>query len=393
MVLRFFRGFTLMLASLLSVVSFCQDAPRLVFADQSVKIINLDNDVLTTIIRQHWRDDDWSEAFRIYTWHAHQNQIHQPLAGYYSVEGMVVYFTPLFPFAAGETYYAELDCGRLWKKSGGLPVGSKLSGGTGNIDLIFTIPAAATGRSFVEAVYPASDSLPANLLRMYIHFSAPMSTGEAYQHIQLKDESGHIVEKSFLIVDQELWDIDRRRFTLLFDPGRIKRGIQSNIDLGTPLQPNHIYRLVIDSSWRDEHGNALSGKFEKRIVVTAPEREKLSSQYWKVIAPEASAKGPLVLQFPRPVDHALAIKYIVITDSFNNVLEGKTMMGDDDRTWAFYPDKPWTGGHYALQISPYLEDPAGNNFNNPFDIDLSVAKRVDSDEPIVISFVVKQEMN
>ncbi len=68
-------------------------------------------------------------------------------------------------------------------------------------------------------------------------------------------------------------------------------------------------------------------------------------------------------------------------------------MEDNDRTWAFYPDKPWTGGHYALQISPYLEDPAGNNFNNPFDIDLSVAKRVDSDEPIVISFVVKAEMN
>ena len=249
MVLRFFRGFTLILASLLSVVSFCQDVPKLVFADQSVKVINLDNDVLTTIIRQHWRDDDWSEAFRIYTWHAHQNQIHQPLAGYYSVEGMVVYFTPLFPFAAGETYYAELDYGRLLKKSGGLAVGSKLSGGTGNIDLIFTIPAGATGRSFVEAVYPASDSLPANLLRMYIHFSAPMSTGEAYQNIQLKDESGHIVEKSFLIVDQELWDSDRRRFTLLFDPGRIKRGIQSNIDLGTPLQPNHVYHLVIDSSW------------------------------------------------------------------------------------------------------------------------------------------------
>ena len=68
-------------------------------------------------------------------------------------------------------------------------------------------------------------------------------------------------------------------------------------------------------------------------------------------------------------------------------------MEDNDRTWVFYPDKPWTGGHYALQISPYLEDPAGNNFNNPFDIDLSVAKRVDSDEPIVISFVVKAEMN
>ncbi len=392
MVLRFFSGFILMLGSLLSVVSFCQEMPKLVFADQSVKLINLDNDVLTTIVRQQWRDEDWSEAFRIYTWHAHQNQIHQPLAGYYSIEGMVVYFTPLFPFAAGETYYAELDYERISKKLSGPTVGTKSSESRRNIALIFAVPVAATPRSFVEAVYPASDSLPANLLRMYIHFSAPMSTGEAYQHIQLKDESGYIVEKSFLIVDQELWDSDRRRFTLLFDPGRIKRGIQSNVDLGMPLQHNQVYRLVIDSTWRDEHGNGLSSNYEKRIVVTPPQREKLSSQDWKIMEPEASSKSPLVVQFPKPLDHALAVKYIVVTDSFNNVMEGKTIM-DDDRTWAFYPDKPWAGGNYTLQISPYLEDPAGNNFNNPFDVDLSVAKRVNSDEPIVISFVVKQEMN
>ncbi len=49
-------------------------------------------------------------------------------------------------------------------------------------------------------------------------------------------------------------------------------------------------------------------------------------------------------------------------------------MTNGDRTWTFYPDKPWTAGHYTLQISPYLEDPAGNNFNNAFDVDLSVSE-------------------
>ncbi len=85
MVLRFFCGFgLLMLGTLLPVMSFGQDGPSLVFADRSVRVVNLDNDVLAAIVRQNWNDEDWNETFRIYTWHAHQNQIHQPLAGHYS---------------------------------------------------------------------------------------------------------------------------------------------------------------------------------------------------------------------------------------------------------------------------------------------------------------------
>ncbi len=393
MVLKFLCGIGIIFGTLLPGMSFGQVGPRLVFVDRSVSVVNMNNDVLAAIVLQNWNDEDWNETFRIYTWHAHQHQIRQSLAGHYHVEGMVVYFTPLFPFAGGETYYAVLDYGRLWKKSRGLPVGDKSNENRESLDLIFAIPASPTSPTFVEVVYPASDTLPANLLRMYIHFSAPMSTGEAYQHIQLQDERGHIVEKSFLIVDQELWDADRRRFTLLFDPGRIKRGIQSNLDLGMPLQAGHVYRLVVNSAWRDENGNALSGNYEKRIVVTAPAREQLSNEDWKIFEPEASSKSPLVVQFPKPLDHALALKYIVVTDAFNNIFQGKFRMTNGDRTWTFHPDKPWTAGHYTLQISPYLEDPAGNNFNNAFDVDLSVAKRVNSDEPIVVPFVVKQELN
>ena len=81
--------------------------------------------LLAAIVRQNWNDEDWNQAFQIYTWHAHQNQIHQPLAGHYHVEGMVVYFTPLFPFAAGETYYAALDYGMIWKKSGSILIADK----------------------------------------------------------------------------------------------------------------------------------------------------------------------------------------------------------------------------------------------------------------------------
>ena len=46
----------------------------------------------------------------------------------------------------------------------------------------------------VEAVYPTAERLPENQLKFYLHFSAPMSRGEAYRRVQLLDEKGKAVE-------------------------------------------------------------------------------------------------------------------------------------------------------------------------------------------------------
>ena len=59
------------------------------------------------------------------------------------------------------------------------------------------------------------------------YFDAPMSRGEAYRHIHLVDaKTGREVEAPFLELGEELWDGDFRRFTLLCDPGRVKRGLK-----------------------------------------------------------------------------------------------------------------------------------------------------------------------
>ena len=57
-------------------------------------------------------------------------------------------------------------------------------------------------------VYPSRAMLPENLLRLYIHFSAPMSRGEAYRRIRLLDATGKPVDDPFLELDEELWSRD-----------------------------------------------------------------------------------------------------------------------------------------------------------------------------------------
>ena len=53
------------------------------------------------------------------------------------------------------------------------------------ITLRFDIPKSeATVSTTVEHVYPSTDRLPENQLKFYLHFSAPMSRGEAYSRIQ-----------------------------------------------------------------------------------------------------------------------------------------------------------------------------------------------------------------
>ena len=67
--------------------------------------------------------------------------------------------------------------------------------------------------------------LPENLLKFYVHFSAPMSRGNIYDYIRLLNADGKQVELPFLEIDEELWDDSLTRLTLFIDPGRIKRGV------------------------------------------------------------------------------------------------------------------------------------------------------------------------
>ena len=222
------------------------------------------------------RDDQWEEILSVYTHEAFVKQVNQPIAGTYTRLGDSISFKPNFNFAAGETYHAVFAHQAFNK-----------------LELSFTIDKEKFTPTFIEAVHPQAEILPENMLRMYISFSAPMMPGEAYNHITLLTENGTPVEKAFLIIDQELWDAERKRFTLLFDPGRVKRGIKSNLDLGTPLHAGKKYTLVIDSAWRDAHGNFLTSSHKKTFTVTQSERTKLSIDNWKIATPPAgSHRGP-----------------------------------------------------------------------------------------------------
>ncbi len=174
-----------------------------------------------------------------------------PLLGSYRIVNRELLFTPRFPLQPGVRYRAHFE---------GEPV----------IEQDFMLPKPqVTATTTVEHVYPTRDLLPENLLKFYIHFSAPMNRGEAYSRIHLLNEAGKQVERPFLELDEELWDRDHQRFTLFFDPGRIKRGLKPREEFGPALEAGKGYPRVTNRAWADPEGNPPKEPCRNTFLVPA----------------------------------------------------------------------------------------------------------------------------
>lgn len=288
----------------------------------------------------------WSSVFSVYAGAAGTDN--PPLIGTYRVEGAALSFRPRFPLSPGMHLRA------VFQPPDGAPIES-----------VFDIPAAAplTATTRVAHVYPSTNILPANALKLYVYFDAPMRKGDSWKHLHLLRD-GVPVEYPFLELDQELWDRDQRRFTVLFDPGRIKRGLASLAEAGPALEAGHNYTLVIDRAWLDGRGAPLGDEYRKEFRAAPANRVPPNPKTWRVNAPRSGTRDDLVIRFPQPLDYALLQHEIEVTG-----VTGKVAVDREETEWRFTPDRPWRAGSYPIVIRTTLEDLAGNHINRAFDVD------------------------
>ena len=211
----------------------------------------------------------------------------------------------------------------------------------------------------VESVYPSAETLPENLLRFYLQFSAPMSRGEAYTHIRLLNAAGRAVADPFLELNEELWSGDGRRFTLLFDPGRIKRGLKPREEVGPILEAGKSYTLVIDHRWPDAQGNLLARDFRKSFGAGPPDQESPSPRDWIIQAPAAGTRHPLEVEFSEPLDSALARRLIVVRDRQNRIVQGLVGLEKGGNTLALHASGSLDGGRVLARRRHRSRRPGG----------------------------------
>jgi len=297
-----------------------------------------------------------------------------PLLGSCRVEGDIIEFEPRFPLEPGIRYRAEFDPARLHTLCQALAHIDREAKPISTIRLVaeFSPPKKpAQSTTEVVEVYPTSTTLPENLLRFYIHFSAPMSRGEAYRRIRLLDARGMPVDSPFLELDQELWSSDGKRFTLLFDPGRIKRGLKPREEAGPILEAGKSYSLVIDRDWPDAMGSPLKAEFRRSFQAGLPDVGSPDPKTWKVSSPRVQTQDPLEIRFPEPLDRALLDRLIAVQASKGEDVPGSVSVAGGETTWRFTPQNPWRAGNYLLVIGTELEDVAGNSVGRPFEVDLT----------------------
>lgn len=310
-------------------------------------------------------DERWTAALTVLA--APGEEKVPPLAGRYTVaENGCLKFAPRFPPEGPLSYRVRLDRGALAGLAG------KRAGRDTVQQWSFALPgrAAPVPSTTVAGIYPSVRVVPANQLRWYIEFSAPMREGEAARNVHLLDSQGREVDGSFLTVQQEMWDPDRTRITLLFDMGRVKRAIRTRMEKGPVLRPGQRYTLRIERDWRDAHGAPLVGGVVHRFQAGPADHAAVRPERWSLRPPAIGSRRPLTLDFGEPLDHALASRLIAVTDPEDAPLPGRISLIDRDRRWQFTPDSPWLAGRYRLRIHPALEDLAGNRVGHPFDADL-----------------------
>jgi hypothetical protein len=340
------------------------ESPIRAVADKDGKIVafegtGLPANALVGLDKAAADDPVWSRMFAAYVGKKPGLPEVPPMLGTYSLHDTNVRFTPKFPLRPGLSYCVEY-----------FPPPAREIDSPARYELVFTIPAAARGEAAkITAVYPSADVLPENQLRFYVHFSAPMSRGEAYSHLKLLKEDGEPVDLPFLEIGEELWDTSGKRLTLLIDPGRIKRGLKPREESGPVLEDGHKYTLVITAGWRDESGQPLAADFTKKFAAGPPIEKAIDPKEWKIMPPASGTREPLVLRLPRPLDHALLERTINVHDAAGKRVLGEVSITYHERCWFFRPEQPWTAGQHELVIDTTLEDLAGNRIGRAFEVD------------------------
>ena len=291
---------------------------------------DLPRDVVEQVARTHRSPHQWHAFFSVHV----ENERAAPILGDYRAIDGVLWLVPSFPPERGVRYVAVFQPAAL---EGETAAAVDLPPEPVRAYLEVADRTTAPPATRVSGVHPSTSEIPENLLRFYVHFTAPMSRGEVLRWVRLEDSTGEPIEAAFLALGEELWDRHATRLTVLLDPGRIKSGLRPRAELGRALAKGDQVTIAIDGRWPDASGRPLAEGLRRSFRVVAADLAPPDPVLWRLEPPLAGGRAPLRIALGEPLDHALLKRLVWVEDEAGQRLAGSIALGDDERTWSFTP--------------------------------------------------------
>ncbi|MEO8171799.1 MAG: hypothetical protein ABI581_01905 [Sediminibacterium sp.] len=284
--------------------------------------------------------------------------------------GNDIVFEPLIPFTPGSVYVIFVKD----KKAGEISIP----------------PADSHDAPRIVASYPQQDTVPENLLKIYLRFSHPMMENRSADYITLVRNGTDTLHGAFLDLQPELWNEDRTVITVWLDPGRIKRDLQPNLKFGAPLEKSAKYQLIVSKRWKDTQGRELTKDYNWSFVTGSRDSISPDPAKWKMILPKAATKESLTIEMNETLDHFLLMESFRVTNKNGLTVQGLFETTGKDKNITFTPSEAWPAGNYKVMIASRLEDLSGNNLNRPFERDITKTKEPSTQTHYSKDFIVEK---
>jgi hypothetical protein len=229
----------------------------------------------------------------------------------------------------------------------------------------------------VVSISPAARSIPANTLRLYVTFDHSARGMVATRDLRLLDAAGRTIDGAFMDFGQDLWSPDGRRLTVLFDPGRVKRGVEGDGESAAPLQVGKSFTVEV------------SGK-RFHYQVSPAVRTAITPQSWRLAVPKAGSREALTVTFDHQMDDALLRDQLEVVDAPGRSQPGRMTASASGRVWYWRPKHGWRTGAYRLVVGSSLEDISGNRVGEALDHDAGSADA--PGESLTLSFTVERHV-
>ncbi|MEQ9466079.1 MAG: hypothetical protein RLN88_01635 [Ekhidna sp.] len=327
-------------------------------------------DLVRLIEKENFTFEQWSSFFFVQT-----TPGAPPVLGEYGIVNNHLSFSPKFLPDPKVQYFVTFSYPKL-----GELISQNIEDQNEYTDVASFEPPETT-QPEVTSFIPTLNEVPANLLRFYVYFSAPMSLQNPYDFITIEDKSGKALVDPFVVIPEGLWNINHTRLTLLLHPGRIKQGVGPNMTMGDVLMAGNNYTLKISKDWKGASGEPLKATFTQTINATNPLERAMNINSWALRA-ERKNIGILHVVSDHPLDQPLAKRMLFIRGKDGQILPSRVEFDNPEKFRILW--KLDDSDELELVIDPRLEDVCGNTPHYAFD--LAGTERTPSKEELKLKF-------